>query len=215
MPDNNKIITFRLEGPLQSWGERSKWDLRDSGAFPSKSGVTGLISCALGLEREDPEICKICDSVEMAVRADRAGSIMTDYHTVMSEKLLNAKGEKRANGNTIVTKRQYLQDASFLVALKGPTKLIDRIKKALDAPARQIFLGRKSCVPSVPVIGTVYEETDLPEVLNRIELPARHDAKIICEFESPDGSGQLRNDVFDGNIKRFKSRRVVRKALEV
>ncbi|RLI63234.1 MAG: type I-E CRISPR-associated protein Cas5/CasD, partial [Promethearchaeia archaeon] len=29
---------MRLEGPLQSWGLESRWDMRDTGTEPSKSG---------------------------------------------------------------------------------------------------------------------------------------------------------------------------------
>ena len=89
------ILLFRLEGPLQSWGERSKGDYRDTADFPSKSGIVGLLSCALGLEREDPEIAELNRQLSVIVRADRTGELITDYHTVSTDMLLNAKGEKR------------------------------------------------------------------------------------------------------------------------
>src|SRR5690625_2252213 len=37
-----------LEGPLQSWGYDSKFGRRDTLDFPTKSGVLGLLCCALG-----------------------------------------------------------------------------------------------------------------------------------------------------------------------
>lgn len=37
-----KILLLRLEGLLQSWGEHSRWDHRDSSDMPTKSGVIGL-----------------------------------------------------------------------------------------------------------------------------------------------------------------------------
>ena len=36
-----KLLILRLEGALQSWGERSHWDHRDTANFPTKSGVVG------------------------------------------------------------------------------------------------------------------------------------------------------------------------------
>jgi hypothetical protein len=45
-----------------------------------------------------------------------------------------------------------LADASFLVALQGDIALIGKIAGALASPKWPIFLGRKSCPPSVPVL---------------------------------------------------------------
>ena len=42
------ILFLRLEGPLQSWGIRSRWDVRETQPEPTKSGVIGLLGCALG-----------------------------------------------------------------------------------------------------------------------------------------------------------------------
>jgi CRISPR system Cascade subunit CasD len=36
-------LFLRLEGPLQAWGERGRWSIRDSAAEPTKSGVIGLL----------------------------------------------------------------------------------------------------------------------------------------------------------------------------
>ena len=57
--EKDKILLIRLEGPLQSWGERSKWDYRDTADFPTKSGVIGMIACAMGLERTDAQLGKL------------------------------------------------------------------------------------------------------------------------------------------------------------
>ena len=84
------ILVLRLEGVLQSWGERSKWDYRDSAILPTKSGIVGLLGCALGLERNDSRLAKLNHSLHMAVRADRQGTEMVDFHTVRSMELLNA-----------------------------------------------------------------------------------------------------------------------------
>lgn len=43
------ILRLTLSGPLQSWGDRSKFWNRQTQAFPTKSGIIGLIFCALGL----------------------------------------------------------------------------------------------------------------------------------------------------------------------
>ena len=73
--EGKKLLILRLEGPLQAWGSDSKWDRRDTEAFPTKSGVVGLLGCALGLERNDPELVAMTNAIRMAVRADRGGII--------------------------------------------------------------------------------------------------------------------------------------------
>lgn len=73
---NAVLLALRLEGVLQSWGDHAKWETRDSADFPSKSGVVGLLACAMGLERDNPQITALSDSVQIAVRADRPGTRM-------------------------------------------------------------------------------------------------------------------------------------------
>jgi CRISPR system Cascade subunit CasD len=45
-------IFIRLEGPLQAWGDTSKFVIRRTMDAPTKSGVLGLICCAMGLSRQ-------------------------------------------------------------------------------------------------------------------------------------------------------------------
>lgn len=202
------ILLFRLEGPLQSWGERSKWDYRDTADFPSKSGIVGLLSCALGLEREDPEIAELNRQLSVIVRADRTGELITDYHTVSTDMLLNAEGKKRSGAGTIVSHRGYLQDASFLVGVSGDRALLERLRGALDSPAWPVYLGRKSCVPSVPVTGSLkLEYGSLWEAMEEEPLSPRHDERILAESDSMEGDGRIRPDLTVGP-RQFQNRRV-------
>ena len=68
MAKGTTIILLKLEGVLQSWGDHSKWDYRDSADFPSKSGVAGLLACAMGMERGDPAMAELASSLRIAVR---------------------------------------------------------------------------------------------------------------------------------------------------
>lgn len=133
MEEKKTLLILRLEGALQSWGDHSKWDIRDSGDFPSKSGVVGLLACAMGMERGNPEIAALSSALHMAVRADRPGVRMLDYQTVQGHPLYNAEGKPRAS-STVVSPRWYLQDASFLVALELPDFWRKRVEAALKRP---------------------------------------------------------------------------------
>jgi CRISPR system Cascade subunit CasD len=151
-------LFLRLEGPLQAWGDNSKFVMRRTMEAPTKSGVIGLICCAMGLSRQAarghlPEM----NELRMGVRIDRPGTRWWDYHTVGAGiGMLTAEGKVKTGAQgTLVTRREYLADASFLVALQGDedqTALIAEIATALRGPKWPLFLGRKSCPPSAPVL---------------------------------------------------------------
>lgn len=149
-----KLIKFTLSAPLQSWGEDARWDTRTTTAMPSKSAVIGLLGCCFGIYRGDTRLNQLNNQLLMAVRADRSGRIMTDYHTVQGTGgvFLNAEGKPRGGGNTIITPKQYLQDARFTVFLWGDQETLEACFQAMKHPKWAVYLGRKSCVPSVPII---------------------------------------------------------------
>ena len=149
-----RLLLLRIEGPLQSWGENSKWDDRDTSSVPTKSGIIGLISCCMGLQRDDRYILNLQSMLSIAIRADIPGLIGVDYQTIKAEQLMNANGKyKPEKSNTIISHRQYIQDASYLVVISSPdNSLLDKIDYALKHPHWVPYLGRKSCVPTVPLI---------------------------------------------------------------
>ncbi|MEW6316028.1 MAG: type I-E CRISPR-associated protein Cas5/CasD, partial [Pseudomonadota bacterium] len=78
-------LLLRLAGPMQSWGTTSRFDQRDTGKEPSKSGVIGLLAAALGIDREvwNDEL-KSLSALTMAVRHDRPGVLKRDYQTAQN-----------------------------------------------------------------------------------------------------------------------------------
>jgi len=108
--------------------------------------------------------------LEMGVRLDRPGALDWDYHTAGA-----GVGIRKAEGGikltastkepeTLLSRRQYLLDASFLVALRGDSHTIRHAADALRDPIWPVFLGRKCCVPSEPVL----------TVLDGQENPGKH-----------------------------------------
>lgn len=154
MTEANTLF-FRLEGPLQAWGDTSKFVIRRTMDAPTKSGVLGLLCCAMGLSRQAarerlPEL----NGLAMGVRIDRHGTRWWDYHTVGAGiGMTTARGGLKTGAQgTLITRREYLADASFLVVLQGDAKLIHDIAAAIASPKWPVSLGRKSCPPSVPVL---------------------------------------------------------------
>lgn len=188
-PGSVNTLFLRLEGPLQSWGDTSKFVIRRSMEAPTKSGVLGLVCCALGLSRQAarerlPEL----NTLAMGVRIDRPGTRWWDYHTVGAGTGMTTAGGSVKTGakGTLITRREYLADASFLVALHGEPDLIRRIADALARPIWPVYLGRKSCPPSMPVLARPGEDkkwtnpgdyADLRAALEAVPWRPRHNGK--------------------------------------
>jgi CRISPR system Cascade subunit CasD len=142
-------LLLRLCGPMQSWGTQSRFSERDTDREPSKSAVVGLLCAALGRRRNEP--VDDLAALVMGVRVDAEGHIERDYHTAGG-----VDGIARASGgrseNAVLSNRYYLADADFLVGLESDDDtFLQTLEDALRNPAWQIFLGRKSFVPSAPV----------------------------------------------------------------
>lgn len=213
------ILLLRLEGPIQSWGTRSRWDVRDTGLEPTKSGIIGLLGCAFGYLRQDPRLEDLDRSLIYSVRVDSPGVISTDFHTVSGYHRLANGGYKFQGGtassmstaihsveNTIVSHRDYLHDARFLVGLEGEHSLLLEIEKKLTAPTWPLFLGRKSCIPTRPIFERLtveYETTEhvfqnYPWFPDQRQSNANYHADSVtlsAWIESPDGDHE-RQDVF-------------------
>lgn len=186
MAEKKTLLILRLEGALQAWGEMSKWDFRDSADFPTKSGIVGLLGCALGLERGDPELGELDEALTLAVRADRPGIRTVDFQTVTGDPLRNAEGKPKSGGNTIISRRAYLQDACFTVFLELPEEWRSRVATALQAPKWPIYLGRKNCVPSRPVFeAECADYTTLEEAVQRYPAAERFELPMLYEIEEP------------------------------
>ena len=74
-------LLIRLAGPMQSWGTSSRFDRRDTGKEPSKSGVIGLLSAAMGIGRENWVDLEPLAALSMGIRHDRPGILKQDYQT--------------------------------------------------------------------------------------------------------------------------------------
>lgn len=191
-------LLLRLVGPMQSWGTTSRFDQRDTGKEPSKSGVVGLLAAALGFDRENWTDLKPLTHLSMGVRHDRPGVPKRDYQT--AQHIISADRSKIHE--TAVTTRDYLADAAFLVGLEYDERsLLERIHAALCDPVWPLALGRKSYVPSEPIwIENGMQDAPLRDALARwswIASPRKWEEppeKLLVSFESEDGSGVLKMD---------------------
>ncbi|MHA1797634.1 MAG: type I-E CRISPR-associated protein Cas5/CasD [Candidatus Helarchaeota archaeon] len=216
-------LLLRLAGPMQSWGTDSKFQIRLTDREPSKSGVIGLCCAALGWKRDD-DISDLA-KLRMGVRIHKEGFLKIDFQTAMN--VIKSTGKSTG---TVISTRYYLADADFLVGLSSENlKLLKKIHLALQKPKWQIYLGRKSYVPSWPVFikDGLFENTSLEESLESFPFPNElvnssqiftnqnnNEKQIECTFiyeVEKDQADQIRSDqptAFSFLTRKFISRGV-------
>ncbi|MFI9723878.1 type I-E CRISPR-associated protein Cas5/CasD [Streptomyces sp. NPDC052396] len=225
-PSQEPGLLLRLAAPLQSWGERSHFtEERDTAAFPTKSGVLGLLSCALGRHRgQDTADLR---RLKLTVRIDRPGYVLRDLHTVgggldPKDTVRTAKGGTRgAKRSTVYGHRLYLADAAFVCALTGEEEaVLDRCADALTAPRWPLYLGRRGCPPEGPVL--LSHGPDALGSLLRLPLPAQAPAPAVTLLadrplgwlprhpEDPDDGTRPSSEVQDEPIDTAPHRRTFR-----
>ena len=135
-------LLLRLAAPLQAWGADSKFETRKTGREPTKSGVLGLLAAALGLRRNETEQLARLNQLQFGVRVEREGRLLVDFHMARNEE----------KDRSYVTYRHYLEDAVFLVGLASEdTAFLQELEQALTHPAFPLYLGRRSCPPTLPL----------------------------------------------------------------
>ncbi|GAB79422.1 CRISPR system Cascade subunit CasD [Austwickia chelonae] len=156
------VLLLRLAGPLQSWGEESRFARRHTRREPTKSGVLGLLAAAQGRRRADP--IEDLVGLRFGVRVDQPGRLIRDFHTAI--RWTSPKPESMP-----LSYRYYLADAIFVAAVEGEHTLVQSLYDAVRSPVFPLYLGRRACPPSQPVAMSV-REGDLVEVLRDTEWQA-------------------------------------------
>lgn len=220
-------LLFRLAGPLQSWGEHSAFGERDTCRFPTRSGLVGMFAAAEGRRRTDP--VDRYAALEITVRIDRPGVPLVDFHTVGGGyppplTVPTAEGKHRGpNTGTIVSRRHYLADAAFTVAITAPAEsrsVVERVGHALAHPVWPPYLGRRSCPPEAPLLLRTDVAEPVDELRNAIPLdrfrPSAGDIVDVDFVVEPVGADDRArtelNDVpvdFAPRNRRYGSRQVV------
>ncbi|MDN8598848.1 type I-E CRISPR-associated protein Cas5/CasD [Citrobacter sp. S2-9] len=232
MSTSTQYLLLWLEGPLQAWGHDSKFGVRDTLNFPTRSGILGLLCCARGAGGPEVEWLAKMNDMSMEVRAYARtdhngqpylrGPALCDFQMVGSgyddsdpwQNLLIPKtsdGKKAVGGGTKMTYRYYLQDAVFAVVLEVPQQQAESLSDALQNPVWDLYLGRKNCVPTELIYqgifgdaGTAWQQAGILAESKRRSL-----SYAITEGEG-DGDIMTLNDVpvQFGPQKRYRDRRV-------
>lgn len=175
-------LLLRLAAPLQAWGSGSKFNIRNTEREPTKSGVIGMIAAAMGIQRNDDQklLEPIC-SLKFGVRVDREGTLLKDFHMVHEYK--NGKVK-----DSHLTERYYLSDAVFLAAFESDSReYLESIVKALNNPVYPLFLGRRSCPPTLPVVIGISDEPLIESLRTAEPLTNNYRSRRIV-YEADNGT---------------------------
>lgn len=130
-----------------------------------------MLCAALGIPRAQAgeEWLPKLNALRFGVRVDRPGIRWWDYHTVGAKmKMRIAEGEGKTKPGAMLTRREYLCDASFLVVLQGEPELIELLETKLRDPVWTLYLGRKSCPPSRPILNREHSSGDYPDIISAL-----------------------------------------------
>lgn len=163
-------IHLRLHAPLAAFGGETIDAHGVIRNFPAQSMLTGMLANALGWSRAmRAEHQVLQDRIVFGAvwERDVGLSRMVDYQTAQlgkNDRAWTTRGVPAGRAGGAATYvgahqrwREYHSDLRMAVALRlepaGADPTLDTLAGALDRPARPLFVGRKSCLPSARIFG--------------------------------------------------------------
>lgn len=190
-----EVLILRLDAPLISFGAPIIDRHGKVQPYPALSMIAGMLGNALGYDHSDFEkLGSLQNRLRYASRQDRAGQPLRDYQTVdlsqefmLDQNAWTTQGwlDKRKGGSsskgTHIRLRDYRADSIHTVALtlqpedESPT--IEELQQALQYPERPLFIGRKTCLPAMPLFVSKIQCGSLTEALQKAPLSKRADQR--------------------------------------
>ena len=193
-------LRLQIAAPLMAFGGVAVDQVGPTWRFPGCSMLTGLVANALGFDwGERAAHQRLQERIVSAAALVREGELLTDTQNAQlgaTDRGWTTRGraegrEGASYGAPHRRRRDFLADAEILTVLTldpaedEPT--LQAVRAALMRPARPLFLGRKSCLPTRPLVfGT---DADF------LEAPSAHAALTACVGAAqprawwPDGEG--------------------------
>lgn len=157
-------LILDLCGPMMAFGGVAVDQVGPVRDFPALSMITGLVANALGLDWREREAHAQLQSrlvfASVVVEEPERLTDMQNAQLAAADKGWTTRNvpEGRDGGTYGAPHRRardYLADGRVICVLcleaaEGPD--LDHVKTALERPARPLFLGRKPCLPSRPLL---------------------------------------------------------------
>lgn len=200
------VLVLRLEAPLMSFGGAMVDNIGVIQPFPGASMLTGLLANALGYTHgESGRLQRLQERLRFAARLDEVGPTIVDYQTVdLGQDFLvgtgwttwgkpDRRGEGAATKETHLRFRHFTAGGAVTVVVvldpadESPT--LPELERALNEPARPLFIGRKTCLPSGPICRGMMRADSLVDALRRIPCRRRRvEAQWPSDEEALPGS---------------------------
>ena len=169
-----RVLRLILSGPVMSFGGHTVNANRPSERLPGRSMLTGLLANALGwdhladADRHDALQARLRFAAVHLTPFTRPEEDFRTAFTTAGETAWSSLGEpikrgghpKTHAGGPVNAVRTLLPDAQVGVAitlLPGDGPGLDDLARALEAPARTLYLGRKGNLPDRPLLEDIVD----------------------------------------------------------
>jgi len=235
-------LILRFDAPLMSFGGVMVDQHGPTDHFPGLAMLTGLLANALGYRHGDFDRLQALQArIQFAARWDVEPEHLVDYHTVdLGQEKMRYAGwttrgvaEHRAGGSvakfgTHQRYRHYWANGvmTLAIAVEGDgMPNLDELQNALSRPARPLFIGRKACLPTAPILSARVQAANLlealcsypahPRIVENDEetlaacwpanIPGSNHARIVSRYDQREWCNQIhagRRDQHEGRIGR-------------
>lgn len=175
-------LLLRFKAPLASFGDITIDSQGKTRSFPAKSMLVGLFANALGWTRSmSLEHQSLQDRIEFGAMYEENNEAhrLTDYQTAKLEKddkswstrgmPVGRFGGAKTYEGSHQRWRDYLTDINQVCVVRlnpeNHCPTMEDLASALEFPARPLFLGRKSCLPSTPIFCGWIEAQNITDAL--------------------------------------------------
>lgn len=191
-----KWLDLCFDAPLMSFGTTMIDENGYTSLWPSHSMLAGMFGNALGWTHGDSQrLNRLQTVIHFGCRWDEEPAQSVDFHTVdFSQPYLHHRRawtsdrgvEERGGGpakkwGTLIRRRHYIEDGVMTLLVRlidESTVTFDKLEQALRRPARPLFIGRKACLPTKPILQGIIEAEDTLDALRQVPWRCRSRAKI-------------------------------------
>ena len=169
-----KYIQMTTAAVLQSSSNgKAGWPLlRDTELHPTRSMLTGLLACCLGIKNETEEYKELGEKLHFLTTTSDNVSILDDYQIMSPKEEGKTTGEsdmlavngsmKKAGSGKVQFHNRYIQDAKFHVLVGcDDIELLKKLHYHMRHPVWPYYLGKAACTPSEPLIGPEFYADEL------------------------------------------------------
>ncbi len=188
-----KLLRFVFDAPMMAFPAVSIDSLCPTLPVPTISMIVGLLGNAMGIDHSEPKkLFEIQDCIkDLFSYVEGNPQTLKDFQTVdltqphLSEKLAwTTRGKllERSGGETKthIRNKEYVTNCIVTSYVEFSNDFLEKAACALKNPRRPLFIGRKCCIPAMPIYGGIAECQTVKEI------DMLHKESIKYSFNSDD-----------------------------